>query len=95
MLCCWADLAVHVGHRCMAIVSVNPAQQRSLQADRGFSAAKCHTGALHPDCRHIRVRCRVDSPGAGGDRQYITEFVSEPDAAADASYRGTQAQAAR
>jgi hypothetical protein len=41
------------------------------------------------------VYCRGDSPGAGGDRQYITEFVCEPDAAADTSYRDVKAQVAR
>jgi hypothetical protein len=41
------------------------------------------------------VICRGDSPGAGGDRQYITEFVCEPDAAADTTYSNIKAQTAR
>lgn len=39
--------------------------------------------------------CRAGSPGAAGEKQYITEFVSGPDAAADTSYRGASAQDAR
>jgi hypothetical protein len=39
--------------------------------------------------------CRADSPGAAGEKQYITEFVSGPDAAADTSYRASGAQDAR
>lgn len=38
---------------------------------------------------------RADSPGAGGERQYITEFTSGAEAAADTGYRDSRAQVAR
>lgn len=39
--------------------------------------------------------CSADSPGAGGERQYITEFTSGAEAAADTGHRDSKAQVAR